>query len=69
MNYEFRIKRELYWFDWEIGPHPPSPSPCFLLRMARSRNDREGAVLYIFNHLHHYHIAFFSPLNIIEDSD
>ena len=28
-----------------LRPHLPSSSPCFLLRKARSRNDREEAVL------------------------
>ena len=50
----------------KIRPHPPSPSPCFLLHTARSRNDGEGAVLHCHSKQSNLHIIFISLISICE---
>ncbi len=59
----------LLLFAYHIRPHPPSPSPCFLLATLAVRNDGEEAVLQIFNPLYNYYINFISLFSIFEKVD
>jgi hypothetical protein len=54
-------------FSWHQCLTLRTTFPTFALLSCLSK--REGAVLYIFNQLHNYHIIFVSLLIILEDSN